>query len=943
MLPAASRYNITMMVFSFRTRLSLAVSLLVVLLLGGTAFFTLAYFEREFEHNLTLNQSTSLVYLVDDVDATLQTIQQTLQAAASVMPKQALVQPELAIDFFVNRPGLRKFFNDSLYLIAADGRICAAAPDRKTDLPRQVFQDPFFQQFLQGKQFIAGPTKSSLDPERQLVVFGAPMLSESGYVIGFLVGTFDPQGKNPLSRFADTKIGASGYIRLVTADHIIVTHPFRERILQLATPSIHGLVDKALSGKDSYGHNVNFQNREVVTSGRRLKSIEWVLLASYPFNEAFAPVQTARNYFLAAALAGLMATIWLVFVSLRYVTQPLAMLTSHVASLQQKDGDARFISLSGGEEFARLSSAFNDMVREIDQKSASLIASEERYRIVADYAGDFAYWRLPDGTFAYVAPACQEVTGYSVREFIAQPQLLDEMICPEDRPRFETCRQQDGGCTPPEEELRVVTKGGQTRWVRHTCRRIFDEQGEFLGYRGSNIDITEHKRLSEQVSHLSFYDQLTDLPNRQLFTDRLYQNVATAVRRNSTTVVVFLGLDRFKIINDAYGQEVGDVILRATASRLQAQLRGSDTVCRYGGDIFALILVDISTRRAAAGLAEKLLAVVAAPHEINGQQVGLSCSIGIALCPQDAVEAETLVRSAETAMYNAKKRGRNSFTFFTEEMNIQYLEQLKLDASMLPSLERGDFFITYQPQYDVVTRRCTGVEALIRWQHPELGLISPVRFIPLAEENGFIIPLGNWVLATVCQDCARWRQNGLTDFRVSVNISGRQFREYDFIALVQSALAETALPSAMLELELTESVLISQGEESLTRLQELKDLGIRLAIDDFGTGYSSLSYLKHFPVDRVKIDRSFVQDVTSNNDDAAIVEAIIAIARSLKLEVIAEGVETAEQSAYLAESGCPEQQGFLHCHPLREKEMLEWVAEKVKVPAKTAAATAVPS
>jgi diguanylate cyclase (GGDEF)-like protein/PAS domain S-box-containing protein len=605
-----------------------------------------------------------------------------------------------------------------------------------------------------------------------------------------------------------------------------------------------------------------------------------------------------------------------------------------VAQLPNKNGEDRFIHLSVNGEIGNLTGAFNRMVHEIDLNTEALRTSEQRYRIVTEFTDDFTYWRRTDGSFEFVSPACLEVTGYSREELFAQPQLMEEMVHPADKPMLEQLlaeSRENAICDEEDTEYRIITKGGSVRWVRHTCRPIIDENGICLGRRGCRSDITERKQLADQVSHMVLHDLLTGLPNRSLFADRLFQVSAQKDRYDHEMIIVlFFGIDRFKIINDTLGHETGDQLLIMIAERLRKLLHTNDTLSRFGGDVFAFILPGRESRHEAVTMSYRVLASLSDPFNLSGQQVSLTGSIGIAICPQDGCDHENLQKNAEIAMYDAKQSGKNCFRFYSREMNAQAAEILRLDNSMPQGLASGDFYLHYQPQLDLKNNRVIAVEALLRWRHPEMGMIAPDRFIPLAEESGFIIKLGEWVLRTACAQCAAWHADNQAPLRIAVNISGRQFNEPDFVDMVAATLHDNNLAPELLELELTESLLISNEQQALQKLQHLKKMGVYLAIDDFGTGYSSLAYLKHFPLDRLKIDKSFINDILTDPDDAAITEAIIAMAHSLKLKVIAEGVETREQLLFLEDRGCDEMQGYYLSKPLSERDLSTFIAARVQ-------------
>ncbi|MBC7943948.1 MAG: EAL domain-containing protein [Burkholderiales bacterium] len=434
-------------------------------------------------------------------------------------------------------------------------------------------------------------------------------------------------------------------------------------------------------------------------------------------------------------------------------------------------------------------------------------------------------------------------------------------------------------------------------------------------------DMTEVvEQVKLDLSHLAHHDFLTGLPNRMMLNDRLGQAIALARRHGKQLAVLFLDLDHFKHINDSLGHSIGDKLLQSVAQCLAACVRGSDTVSRMGGDEFVVLLSEIGHAEDAAFSAEKMLSALTAPHAIAGHDLHVSSSIGISVYPDDGGDAETLIRNADTAMYAAKEAGRNNSQFFRQDMNIRAVERQSLEGSLRRALERHEFVLHYQPKVNLRTGMITGVEALIRWLHPQRGLIPPAQFIPIAEDSGLIVPIGRWVLGEACRQAQAWMDTGREAMTMSVNISAIEFRSSGFLESVRAILRETGISPNRLELELTESVLMQEAGSAAALLEELKAMGVQLAVDDFGTGYSSLSYLKRFPIDVLKIDQSFVKDMTTDPDDAVIVAAIIGMGKSLKQRVIAEGVETREQLVLLQASQCGEGQGFYFSRPLTAEQ-----------------------
>jgi len=452
-------------------------------------------------------------------------------------------------------------------------------------------------------------------------------------------------------------------------------------------------------------------------------------------------------------------------------------------------------------------------------------------------------------------------------------------------------------------------------WVSGVYRPHYDSKGNIAGVIGLIRDITERKTAEQQIEYQAYHDALTSLANRRLFQEHLTLALALAQRRQRLVAVLFLDLDHFKLVNDSLGHSTGDALLKVVAARLKAAVREGDTVARVGGDEFTIVLQELSSRADAAVVAQKVLQTIAEPVEVNGERLYVTTSIGITLFPEDGEDAETLLKNADNAMYRAKAEGRNTYQMSTQELNRSTQERMTLESGLHQAMEREEFELLYQPQIDVKTQQIVGMEALLRWRHPARGLVEPAEFIAVAEERGFIVTIGEWVLRTACREARRY-----PDFRVAVNISARQFRDQALIPLVASVLAESGLEPRRLELEITESVAMENIELTLIVLQGLREIGVSIAIDDFGTGHSSLNYLKRFPIDALKIDKSFVEDVPDGFEDAAIVRSVIQLAKGLNLRVIAEGVEKLEQLEFLRENDCREVQGYYFAYPLSADE-----------------------
>lgn len=464
------------------------------------------------------------------------------------------------------------------------------------------------------------------------------------------------------------------------------------------------------------------------------------------------------------------------------------------------------------------------------------------------------------------------------------------------------------------QEFRCRARDGTIRWLSE------EVQVEPTGEKSWRLvcvctDITEHKRAAELIEWHAYHDALTELPNRALFQDRVEQALAAAARVGHHVGVIFIDLDYFKSINDNFGHDVGDELLKIVATRFSECVHSDDTVGRMGGDEFTILMPDIKHTGEVVDRAQRLLGALSQPITLQGRQLFVSASIGISLYPMDGTDAQTLLKHADIAMYRVKESTGNGYELFTASMNMEALERSMLQNSLRSALERGEFELYYQPQYDLRSSALVGAEALVRWKHPELGLVSPDKFIPLAEETGLILLLGDWVLRTACRQAAQWNSMG-QGLHIAVNVSANQLKSATFVASVDAALSAAGLPADLLTIELTESALVESGGDAMQALSQLRDLGVSISVDDFGTGYSSLAYLSRLPLDDLKVDKSFVQGALENARDMSVVKAVIELAHTLGLSVIAEGVEYEEQRACLAALGCDMVQGFLHSRPV---------------------------
>ena len=579
------------------------------------------------------------------------------------------------------------------------------------------------------------------------------------------------------------------------------------------------------------------------------------------------------------------------------------------------------------------------MVRMMMDKRATeaMVLENEVANVTLDSIGEAVLRTDLQGKVTYLNRKAEEMTGWRREEARGRPmadvlRLIESAGGPAVGNAMGIVMQEDqatkeaADCT----NCILVRRDGVEYGIERKVTPIQDQDGSVTGAVVAFHDVSAARAKSLEMSRFAQHDALTDLPNRVLFNDRLTQAIALAERQGKQLAVMFVDLDHFKRINDSLGHDVGDKLLQSVAGRLTASVRRSDTVSRLGGDEFVVLLAQVEHAQDAAYSARKILRALAAPHIIDNKSFDINVSIGVSTYPRDGQDAEGLTNRADNAMYEAKEHGRNNYQFFRHEMHARLAERQSLEADLRCALRRNEFLLHYQPKLSLQTGEITGVEALIRWLHPQRGIIYPAQFVPIAEECGLIAPIGQWVLLEACKQAQAWRDSGLGVVPVSVNVSAAEFGAKDFLSGVRTVLIATGVEPQHLELELTESVLMRDAEAAVVTLLKLKAMGVQLAIDDFGTGYSSFTYLRRFPLDALKLHQSFVQEITADPGDAAIVSAMINLGRSLKQRVIAEGVETRAQLKFLQLHGCGEGQGYYFSPPVVAEQARKLVEDGIQ-------------
>jgi len=593
-----------------------------------------------------------------------------------------------------------------------------------------------------------------------------------------------------------------------------------------------------------------------------------------------------------------------------------------VAKLAIQRGAQDYL-LKGGLDSSLLAKALRGAM-ERAAYAEMLFEEKERAQVTLNSIGDAVISTDVGGCVTYLNPAAQSMTGLSLEEAVGHP--LEDVFKIADATTRDTMQNPMTLAILANKTVALmancvlIRRDGTEAAIEDSAAPIHDRRGHVTGAVMVFRDVSIARALSLKMAHLAQHDSLTDLPNRLLLNDRLNQALALAHRNDQRLALLFLDLDRFKSINDSLGHAIGDRLLQSVAERLVTCVRSSDTVSRQGGDEFVILLPQVTQPADAVVAAQKILLALSTPYRIDRQDLQLAASIGIVIYPEDGTEADTLLKHADLAMYRAKESGRNTYRFFEPDMNGYAADRQSLESGLHRAIDRHEFVLHYQPMVSLASGEFTGVEALIRWHHPQRGLVSPAQFVPIAEESGFIAAIGRWVLHEACRQSREWRAAGLPPMRIAINISAVELRDKGFVANVGGMLEQHGLLPRDLELELTETFLMRDSNSTAAVLQSLSDLGVRIALDDFGTGYSSLSHLKRFPIDTLKVDQSFVRNLAADADDASIVSAVIGMGKGLRIRVVAEGVETREQLAFLRRQGCPEGQGYYFSRPVSARE-----------------------
>jgi diguanylate cyclase (GGDEF)-like protein/PAS domain S-box-containing protein len=782
----------------------------------------------------------------------------------------------------------------------------------------------FFQKVMaSGKPAIGKPVLDRVTG-KPVIIIAVPIRNGRNEIIGVLAGASQIAGQDLLSEVMPSKLRMEGDLHVISfADGVFVSSTDPANILQPEpAPGSNSMYDRYKQGYEGSGVAIDAQGAEILNSAKRVTSTGWLVFATLPTSTAFKSLDALqREIYKNAALASVLIAM-LIWLFLNSQLSPLGRSAKTIDAMTADQEPLRPLPLEGSREIRLMLDSFNRLQERITQQQQSLSSREDQLRVAASVFEGTSEAILicdTDTRIISVNRAFCKMTGYAEEELVGQtPKLLKSGQ--HTRGFYQEMWASLLNVGQWQGELWNRRKSGEIYPERITISALYDEAGKVLRYIAIAADITASKKAENEINSLAFYDPLTDLPNRRLLLDRLRQAIASSSRSSKHGALLFIDLDNFKTLNDTLGHDTGDQLLRQVAHRLANCVRDGDTVARLGGDEFVVMLQDLSgdpllAASQAEVVSEKILALCSQPYQLGGARHHSTTSIGIALFANHTESIDELMKRADLAMYQAKASGRNNLRFFDPEMQAAIMLRVALEADLREAVKKNEFHLYYQSQVDE-GGHVTGVEALLRWQHPERGLVSPLDFIPLAEDTGLILSVGHWVMESACNQLAIWAAKPeMAHLTIAVNVSARQFHQREFVRQVCDVLEQTGANPQRLKLELTESLLVRDIEDVIEKMTTLRATGVTFALDDFGTGYSSLSYLKRLPLDQLKIDQGFVKDILTNSNDAAIAKMIVSLAEAMGLTVIAEGVETEAQRGFLALQGCRAYQGYLFSHP----------------------------
>ncbi len=911
---------------SVATRITLALSLVVLAAMSAIAFLSVDTFNAQLRSILYKEQDLLVDRMARGVDHHIELLQNALKVSASQIREEDLVDFAHAQEVLNRNHGLSAVFDRSVFLFSAQGKLVAERPYRTDRLGQDATWRPYIRKTLDTKQpVISEPFMTNTGDKSFVVVLTMPVLSKDGQLLGLLTGSLGLSRPELLGDIEKTTVGQTGSVFITTADGKVLMAKDKQLLSKpLFARGQNELFDRALSGFEGSGQSVDNLGRPVFVAYKRLKSAGWVLSSTYPVEEAQDYVKPLLRQFLMVLFVSLAMALTVTWVLARRILSPLRELIDHIAAYTSSQGRVEALQLTGGaREMRSLITAFNALTHRLNEREDALIAAMSQYKVITEASTDLITKHDAEGAVTYASPSSATVLGLEASGVLGSRTWF-ERVHPEDTGHVQQVFLDVGRGAPPITlSYRALHATDGYVWLESVMGVLPGENGrcEILCV-SRNID--ERKSLELRLYREARIDGLTGLPNRLMLDERLSEAIDRARRQESRVAALLVDIDRFKEINDTLGHHSGDEIISCVSERLRACARDDETIARWGGDEFVIVLPDLRTPGAAEAFAHRCLKALAAPVEYQGLQLRVTASIGIALLDAEVTTSETLVANADIAMYRAKQQGGNMAVTYSRDMSEGAHRRLSMENALFGAAQRNELELHYQPLVCARTGKVTGVEALMRWEHPLFGRVSPGLFIPMAEKNGAIIELGTWAMQTACRQMAEWRKMGHEGLTLSVNVSGRQFMGGEILHVVHHALESSGLPAGCLQIEITESVLMQDVQAHLDLVSRIKDLGVSIALDDFGTGYSSLSYIKRFELDVIKLDKSFTDEMLDNHQTHAIVRATFDMARSLGLRTVAEGVETLPQAKALAELGCDRLQGYYFARPMPAGDVLAY-------------------
>jgi diguanylate cyclase (GGDEF)-like protein/PAS domain S-box-containing protein len=911
---------------SIATRTASGISVLFLTTILAVGMASMHSFRTQLMNVMVAEQNTLVQRIADNVDQKLLGLQRILSLSASEITEADVASSDAAQRYLDHNSGLYAAIDRSVFLFSSQGILLAERPFRPGRRGEDASWRPYIRDTIRTQQpVISEPFLTNVGDANMVLVLTTPVFSKDGKMLGILTGSLGLTHPGMLGNIAKTVIGKTGYLYIVTGDGKLIMHPDRMRLSHVAfAPQTNALFDRALEGFEGTEETQTANGREAWVSYQRVPSSNWIVAAVYPKDEAFYAVNDLIQNFLEFLLVACVLVVAAIWALTRYTMRPLVSLTQHLADYNSNEEIEPLAGDKGSGEIRALTTAFNRLTARVREREDALRDSMHRYQLITENSTDLITKHTPEGVITYASPVATSILGVSHTAIVGHS--LFEYVHPEDcevvRAAFAEALQAKA---LPTVIYRARHVDQHYVWFETTLREMKGSDGEeTMKVMCISRDISDRKRMEERLHELARTDHLTTLPNRFLLDERFAGGLAQARREGSALAMLMIDIDRFKNINDTLGHGMGDALLKVAGARLKSCIRDCDTLARWGGDEFVLLLPALQDTGTSVTVAQRCLTALKEPFFVDGQSLHVTASIGISVSPDASAEAETLLKNADTAMYKAKARGGDCYVMYSADMSAGARSRLSMENALFHAVERNELLLHYQPFISARTGRLAGVEALLRWQHPDYGLVSPAQFIPIAEETGLIDSFGEWVLRSACKQMARWYRRGLPRIAISVNVSGRQFRKGSLATTIKAVLDATGFDPNLLELELTESVLMDDIDDSKTIVAELKALGVSIALDDFGMGYSSLSYLKGFQLDTLKIDRTFIAELTTSEATAAIVRATIGLGKGLHLRTIAEGVETRAQADYLVQQGCDVLQGFLFARPMEPTAFLSF-------------------